>query len=200
MSRLKIYAATILALSAALSFTACNKNDIPDIETTSAEQTSTTLSNGYTYNDVIFTMEPISEYIHVAPPLPTHHKIEKTEKSENNESKTTANEFTSRKNQSDKVEEISNGINILSKSSPVIKGNNVSIVITGTPGASYIIEFYETETKKAAYPGLEVTKADYSGIASWNFKTEESCEPGNRKVIIREKNSDKYIQTAITVY
>lgn len=200
MNKFKIYAATILVLSAAISFTACKKDDIPDTATTTAEQISTTKSNGYTYNDVIFTMEPVSEYVHVAPPLPTRHKIEKTEKTENDESRTTATEFTSQKIPTDKVEQISNGINILSKTSPVIRRNNASIVITGTPGASYTIEFYETETQKAAYPGLETTKADYSGIASWNFTIEESCEPGERKVIIREKNSDKYIQTSITVY
>ncbi len=200
MNRFKVYAATVLILSAAISFTACKKDDIPYTATTTAEHVSTTQSNGYTYNDVIFTMEPVSEYVHVAPPLPTRHKIEKTEKPENHENGITAAESTSRKTPSDKVEQISNGINILSKTSPVIKGNNASIVITGTPGASYTIEFYETETKKAVHSGLEATKADYSGIASWNFTIEESCEPGERKVIIREKNSDKYIQTSITIY
>ncbi len=199
MNRLRIYTAVILALSAVLSFTAC-KNDVSDTVTTTAEQVSTTKSNGYTYNDAVFTIEPVSEYIHVVPPVPTRQKIEKSEKAENPESVTVASESTAKQNQSDKVEEIANGINILSKTSPVLKGNNASVIIIGTPGASYTVEFYETETKKAAYSGLKTVKADSSGIASWDFTIEESCEPGERKVIIREKNSDKYIQTSITVY
>lgn len=199
MNRHKIYTAVILTLSAALLFTACKK-DVPDTATTTAEQVSITQSNGYTYNGSVFSTEPVSEYVHVVPPVPTHHKIEKTENAENTESVTSAAESSSQKIQSNKVEEISNGINILSKTSPVLKWNNASIVIMGTPGASYTIEFYETETKKAAYSGLKSTKADSSGIASWNFTIEEGCESGERKVIIREKNSDKYIQTSITVY
>lgn len=198
MNRLKIYTAVILALSAAFSLTACKK-DVPDTATTTAEQVSTTKSNGYIYNDAVFTMEPVTEYVHVAPPVPTRHKIEKTEKAETAESATSSAESTSRKNKSDKVEEIANGINVLSKTSPVLRGNNASIVITGTPDASYTIEFYETETKKAAYSGLEAVKADHSGIASWSFTIEEGCEAGERKVIIREKNSGKFIQTSITV-
>jgi len=200
MNKLKIYTAVILALSAGiLLFTACKK-DVPDTATTTAGQVSTTKSNGYTYNNAVFTMEPVSEYVHVAPPVPTRQKIEKTEKPEDAGSTKTSAETTARRNQSDKLEEIANGINILSKTSPVLKGNNASVIIMGTPGASYTIEFYETETKKAAYGGLEATRADSSGIASWDFTIEDSCEPGERMVIIREKNSDKYTQTSITVY
>ena len=201
MNRLKAYTAVILALSAAFSFTACKKDASDTLTTTAtAEQVSTTQSNGYTYNDAVFTIEPVTEYVHVVPPVPTRHKIEKTEKAETAEAVTSAAETTSPKIQSDKIEEIASGINVLSKTSPVLKGNNASIVIIGTPDASYTIDFYETETKKAAYSGLEAVKADHSGIASWNFTIEEGCETGERKVIIREKNSDKFIQTSITVY
>lgn len=201
MNKLKIYASIILALSVCIfTFTAC-KDDTPEtiVETTS-KKISTTQSNGYTYNDIIFTMEPVSEYVHVAPAVPTRQKIDKTQKQEETLSEKAEIKSTAKQNQSDKVENISKGINVLSKTSPVYRNNSASIVIIGTPSATYTIEFYETETKKAAYSGLETTKSDSSGIASWNFTIEDSCEPGNRKVIIREKNSDKYTQTSITVY
>lgn len=200
MNRLRIYTAVILALLAGmLTLTACKKK-LPDPVITTTEQVSTTKSNGYTYNDVIFTMEPVSEYIHVVPPVPTRQKIDKIQKTVENKNETVAEKSTTQANQSDKVDEISKGVHILSKTSPVLRGNDASIIIMGTPGATYTIEFYETETRKAEYSGLEKAKADTSGIASWNFTIEDNCEPGERKVIIREKNSDKYIQTLITVY
>lgn len=195
MDKIKVFSAMILVTSICIcSMSACKK-EIPEISTTTTtEHISTTESNGYTYNDIVFTMEHVSQYVHVVPPVPTQPKIEK------NESGTSAAESTSHQNQSDKNEEISKGINILSKTSPVLKGNNASIIIIGTPGASYTVDFFETESKKAAYSGLEAVKADHSGVASWSFTIEESCESGERKVIIREQNSDKYIQTYITVY
>ena len=200
MKRLRIYTAVILALSAGmLTLTACKKK-LPDPVITTTEQVSTTKSNGYTYNDVIFTMEPVSEYIHIVPPVPTRQKIDKIQKTEENKNGTAIAESAKKQNQSDEFEKVSKGINILSKASPVLRGNDASIIIMGTPGATYTIEFYETETRKAEYSGLEKAKADTSGIASWNFTIEDNCEPGERKVIIREKNSDKYIQTLITVY
>ncbi len=197
MNGIKIFSAVILIFSIGLCiFSACKKDEPTQQTSDTSTQADTTAYNGYSYAEDIFTEELQTQYVHIVPPVPSKsvHRTEKTT------AKTTADTTTATKTvQSDKVDEIINGINILSKTSPVIKGNSASIIITGTPNAEYTIEFYETADKKATYSGLGTAKADSNGIASWSFAVESSCESGERKIIIREKNSDKYIQTSITV-
>lgn len=191
MNKIKTFSAVILLVSASVCiFSACKKSE-PEPVTTTAEQTSTTKNNGYTYNENFsLPNETPTKYVYVEPPVPTHKE---------NKPSTTKAEDTTKKSSSVSVEENANGLNILSKTSPVIKGNNASVIIMGTPNAEYTVEFYEPSGKKAAYSGLDSTKADSSGIASWSFTIDLNCESGEGKVIIREKNSDKYIQTSITV-
>lgn len=191
MNKLKIFSAVILIFSACICiFSACKKEE-PAPVTTTAEQTSTTKSNGYTYNENFsLPEETLTQYVHVEPPVPTR---------QNNKPKATKPAETTKKSNPASVEEKANGLNILSKTNPVIKGNDASIIIMGTPNAEYTVEFYEPNGKKAAYSGLDSAKADSSGIASWSFTIDLNCESGEGKVIIREKNSDKYIQTSITV-
>ena len=98
-----------------------------------------------------------------------------------------------------KVEDIANGLSLITKTSPVIKGSAATIVIQGAPNTNYTIEFYKNNTEKASYDGLSNIFSDSLGFATWTFQIEEDCEPGDRKIIIKEKNSDKYIQTFITV-
>lgn len=97
----------------------------------------------------------------------------------------------------DKINEKSVGISLLSKSDPVETGNHATIIIQGTPGKTYTIDFYETPSKRAS--GLSEVKADENGFASWSFKIKKSCNLGKRKVVIKENNSSNYIETSITV-
>lgn len=198
MNKIKAFSAVVLILSVGMCiFSACKKDEPAPVTTTAAEQISTTKNNGYTYNEnLAVTEESLTQYSHVAPPVPTRRPKETNKATENSTEQIAE---TTKKASGGSVNEESNGLNILSKTNPVIKGNNASVIIMGTPDAEYTIEFYETADKKATYSGLGNTKADSSGIASWTFTIENSCESGERKIIIREKNSDKYIQTSITV-
>lgn len=195
MNNFKVFSAivTSLLISASL-FTACQKSPELPVEETTAP--ITTAYNGYSYVNTVFTEEYQTEPVRVVPPVPT--------KKPNNTTKTTSDAIEAvkaedNKPQSDTVDEKNNGLNILSKSSPVARGNYASVIIMGTSGAEYSIEFYESATQKASYDGLNTIKADTSGIASWNFAIDNACETGDKKIIIRELNSDKYIQTSITV-
>ncbi len=200
MNKIKIFSSLVLALSVGTCiFSSCQKDE-PTLQTTVASassQISTTEYNGYSYANEFFTDETSASTVHIAPPLPTK-PVKQTEKTPQESSADKA-VTTTKKATSDKVDEISNGINILSKTSPVTKGNSASIMIMGTPDAEYTIEFYETADKKAAGSGFGSVKAGSNGIASWSFLIGDGCESGERKIIIREKNSDKYIQTSITI-
>ena len=57
----------------------------------------------------------------------------------------------------------------------------------------------KNSSSKANYQGLGKLKADSSGFVSWTFTVENDCEIGERKIIVKEINSDKFIQTSITV-
>ena len=99
----------------------------------------------------------------------------------------------------DKINEKSVGIFMLSKTDPVQVGNQATIFIQGTPGNTYSIEFYETPSSAAKLVELEDKKADANGFVSWSFEIRNTCNLGKRKVIIKEKGSDNYIETSITV-
>lgn len=99
----------------------------------------------------------------------------------------------------DKINENSVGIFMLSKTDPIQTGNQANIVVKGTPGKTYSIEFYESPSSVAKMTELENKKADENGFVSWTFEIRNTCNPGKRKVIIKENNSDNYIETSITV-
>ncbi len=99
----------------------------------------------------------------------------------------------------DKISEKSVGIFLLSKTDPVQTGNQASIIVQGTPGKTYSIEFYETPTSVAKLTELNDAKADSNGFVTWIFEIRNTCNLGKRKVIIKEKNSNNYIETSITV-
>lgn len=200
MNKIKIFSSLVLALSVGTCiFSACQKDEPiqQTTDTSASSQTATTEYNGYSYANEFFADETSATTVRITPPLPTK-PVRQTEKTSLQSSETKA-VITTKKVSSDKVDEISNGINILTKTSPVTKGNNASVMIMGTPHAEYTIEFYETADKKATDSGLGSVKADSNGIASWSFLIGAGCESGERKIIIREKNSDKYIQTSITI-
>lgn len=99
----------------------------------------------------------------------------------------------------DTINEKSVGIFLLSKTNPVKIGSHANIVISGTPGKTYSIEFYETPSTIAKISELVNQKADSNGFVSWTFEIRNTCNLGKRKVIIKEIDSENYIETSITV-
>lgn len=99
----------------------------------------------------------------------------------------------------EKVSEKSEGINIVFKTDSVEKGSSASIMIQGEPGKKYSIDFYTSPTDTATLSSLEDMTADENGFVTWTFNVPMSCEPGNKKVVIKEKGSDNYAQTSINV-
>lgn len=201
-NNIKILSAVILLLlSSMILFSACKEKDAEEITTQSnAETTQKIQATDYTYKPIVVATDIYeTEYVHTVPPVPTFEnrtKIESdTNKSTVKKSDTSTKKYTSKEN----AEEINQGLLLITKTSPVVKDNSATIIIQGTPGAKYTIDFYKNNTEKAKYEGLDEISADSSGFASWTFKIESDCEPGERKLVIKEKNSDKYIQTTITV-
>lgn len=196
---IKLLSAYVLLFSAIFSvFTACSSDNTETETSSQTAETSKIHATDYTYNTIAQLTESITEYIHTVPPLPTEK--EKTETQSKTQNPSSVQSETTKKASSDsKIDELSNGLSIVTKTSPVIKGNSAAVMIQGTPGAVYSIEFYKNDKEKAEYEGICETAADSSGFASWTFTIEEGCESGERKIIIKEKNSDKFIQTSITV-
>ena len=96
------------------------------------------------------------------------------------------------------IPEISNGLSVQFKSSPVIKGNDATIAVNGTAGKEYVIEVYRNDKDTLTSDNLKPQTAAASGVVSWTFDT-DNCNVGYRKIINREVNSDKHIPTSITV-
>ncbi|MBR2868728.1 MAG: hypothetical protein IKB88_06675 [Clostridia bacterium] len=96
------------------------------------------------------------------------------------------------------IPEKANGISIQFKSNPVIKGNDATIAINGVAGKEYTVEVYRNDKNTLTSDKLNPQTANASGVVSWTFDT-DNCDIGYRKIIIREVNSDNYIQTSITV-
>ncbi len=96
------------------------------------------------------------------------------------------------------IPEKSNGLSVQFKSNPVKKGNDATIAINGEAGKQYTIEVYRNEKDLLSSDKLKLQTANASGIVSWTFDT-DNCNVGYCKIIIRETNSDKYIQTSIIV-
>ncbi len=97
------------------------------------------------------------------------------------------------------INEESKGINVVFKNESVEKGNSASIMIQGTPGKKYSIDFYITASDIADYSSLADQTADENGFVTWTFNVPSSCESGNRKIIIKESGSDNYVQTSINI-
>lgn len=98
-----------------------------------------------------------------------------------------------------KADEISKGIGIITKTSPVKPGNTATVTILGNPNKSYTIEFYEEGSTPSVGSGLEIKTANKAGFVSWTFSISPLCSAGSKKIIIREKGSDNYVQTTIEV-
>lgn len=196
-----ILSASALIISASLcltAFSSCKKVEVTDDFVSEISTKTYNPNDNYTYKTALFNDETHTTYVHVVPDPPSN--VPKRTSSTAKESDNPSSAQTAASQQGGKpVQELKNGIGIVSKTSPVIKGNSANIMIMGTPDSEFTIEFYESDTKIANYSGLGSTRSDSSGFASWTFIIGDSCEIGERKIIIREKNSDKFIQTYITV-
>lgn len=96
------------------------------------------------------------------------------------------------------IQEITNGLSLLFKTDVVSRGNDATITVSGETGKEYTIEVYRNNTDKLASDSLKANNADSNGFVSWTFDT-DNCESGYRKVIIKESNGEKYIQTSIKI-
>lgn len=202
MKNIKIITVISLILLTVAALSACkSEDDTPTTEPQKTQPVSNTVqATDYTYKPIeIITNEAETKYIHTVPPIPTQEN--KTEKKTETNKTTNGKTETATKNGStdEKIEEISKDLSLITKTSPVIKGNSATVIIQGKPNTKYTIEFYKNNSEKANYDGLRDLTADSSGFVSWTFAVENDCEIGERKVIIKEKNSNKFIQTSITV-
>lgn len=91
------------------------------------------------------------------------------------------------------------GISMLTKSDPVQTGNYATVYIQGTPGKTYSIDFYQSPSVEMKSKDLEDKTADENGFVSWSFEIKNDCSAGKRKVVIKEANSNNYLETSITV-
>ena len=99
----------------------------------------------------------------------------------------------------DTINEKAVGISMLTKSDPVQTGNYATVFIQGIPGKTYSIDFYQSPSVKMKSKDLENKTADENGFVSWSFEIKNDCSAGKRKVVIKETNSNNYLETSITV-
>lgn len=97
------------------------------------------------------------------------------------------------------IPEKSNGINVVYKTDTVEKGSDASIMIQGEPGKKYRMKFYADSSSDSDFSDFEEITADENGFASWTFRVPMNSETGNRKIVINENNTSKYVQTSIKV-
>ncbi len=187
---LKIISASVLVLSICITvFSSCSIKDEKDDTTT-----TTVRSTDYTYNNEQITIQEQTQFVPDVPPVPTDPP--KKESETNAQTATTEIIITQKAVDGGTVDEIQSGLNLVTKTTPVVKGNAATIMIQGTPNATYSIE---TDGDMTSGENLNNAVADSMGFASWTFQTNEYCESGEKKIIIREINSDKYIQTSIII-
>lgn len=226
-NRLYIISAVILCLSIVLC--ACDKNiKEPDItesvsttltqpETVDTQTQTVTYTDSSGYHVVSIVVPPTQERTH--PPVPsrtqsdsyivetiprspsasnvpvTLPKIDRTTSTaeSNNTVPPTVN-F----NDKETVPEKANGLSVQFKSTPVRRGNDATIAVNGEAGKQYIIEVYRNDKDVLTSDKLTQQTANTLGIVSWTFET-DNLNQGYRKIIIKETDSGKYIQTSILI-
>lgn len=219
MKKIQILTAGILSVCLFTTvFSACDKKN-ENTETTTVSDTAASAfptneegtaysmgADGYKY--YIYDISSTESTENADIPQSAGHTImslttaaETVKKSEiKTEKSTKKNEITTKRSVSDEtVKNESKGISVLSKTSPVKKGNSASVTIMGQAGKSYSIEFYKDADTVSAADGLNSRTANSDGLVTWTFEVGYDCEEGNRKIIIREKGSDNFVQTSITV-
>lgn len=211
-SKLRAVSAAILAVcSAATIFSACNgkTDDIPNAVTTDSATTAaadvvtndaptalSTKAEILSQNEYYTYYKPATDKATIAYSYVQHTagiiETQGNGKEEKTSSKNNASSF-------EDIPEISNGISVVTKTTPVIIGNSATVMVQGTPGKKHSIDFYESSSKIADYDGLEDKTADSNGFVTWTFEIKSSCETGNRKIVIKENDSGNYAQTSITI-
>ena len=155
---------------------------------------STTRVASVTKNSSIETQHETIPYITREPKPKTTKKPKQTTVKQ-----TQAEETSKKESYNENVKDESQGINVVFKTDSVEKGTTASIMIQGTPGEKYSIDFYVSPTDTADYAGLEDQTADENGFITWAFDIPMNLDSGNKKLVIKEKGSDNYIQTSIKI-
>lgn len=199
--------AVIITLSVAVLISACNsetadETTASDFSAQSDKSVSETVKGSVIHSvadDVTASssFENSEVTASATKPVTVTAKPEKTEP--NNTSITASQVVIEKTTKGEKIDEISKGISLLTKTSPVAVGNSATVMIQGSPDKKYTIEFYETPSRRAESKDLAAKTADINGFVTWTFPIESSCEKGDRKVIIRENGSANFIQTSITI-
>ena len=199
--------AVIITLSVAVLISACNsetadETTASDFSAQSDKSVSETVK-GSVIHSVVDDVTASSSFENSEVTASTTKSVTVTAKPEktepNNTSITALQTVPEKTTKGEKIDEISKGISLLTKTSPVAVGNSATVMIQGSPDKKYTIEFYETPSRKAESKDLAAKTADINGFVTWTFPIESSCEKGDRKVIIRENGSANFIQTSITI-
>lgn len=217
MKKIQILAVSVLSVCLfSAVFTACDKKtDNSETTETSSNIISNTVESSqsvsfsmgadgykyYIYESDNTETENVGQQVTNHTLLTFTKKAETTKKTETQTAKPTKKDETTVKSNvyDETVKSESKGISVLTKTTPVKKGNTATIAILGQAGKSYSIEFYKNASSVAASAGLSSKTADENGMAVWTFDIGYDCETGNRKIIIRENGSDNFVQTSITI-
>lgn len=224
MKKIQIIALSVSAVCIfSAVFTACDKNTV-NSETTTVSETqiiteSNTLSEFPTNKDgVAYSMGDDGHRYYIYPekettaettaaPTEKQTTAVKTTKAKTTKVQTTKTEKTTKKSATTTqsnvpdvtVKDENKGFQLLIKTPSVKKGTTATISILGQAGKTYSIDFYKNQTETASYDGLGSKTADENGMVVWTFAIGYDCETGTRKILIKEKGSDNFVQTSITV-
>ncbi len=216
----KLYIASAIILCISFIFCACsnNKTDGKSTTVTSISEQTEPMTQTVTYVDesgyhVISRIDfPTQERTHPPVPSRTNSPTYKEETLQQTQAATRApvtltpnttqiylpNQTSVDNNNQVAVPEKSNGLSVQFKSDPVQRGNDATIAINAQAGKEYTIEVYKNDSDLLVSEKLRPQIANSLGVVTWTFDT-DSCNNGYRKIIIKELNSDKYIQTSITI-
>ena len=195
MNNFKRILAAAMALTLIL-LASCSKTE--DGAATTAENTETAETEAQVTDNTVKETEPETEII--------TDKNGNTKPSESAKpAQTKAEAKTTAKPAATEAElisipDISNGISLLSKTSPTSKGAQASVTVMGTPNKEFTIEFYENGNDNLSKSAeFKAKTSNSSGIVTWVFTVPTSCGSGNNKIVIKEKGSKNSLQTSITV-
>lgn len=195
MNNFKRILAAAMALTLIL-LASCSKTDGNAV--TSAESTETAETKAQVTDNTVKGTEPETEIItdkdgNTKPSESTKPAQTKAEVKTTAKPAATEAELIS-------IPDISNGISLLSKTSPTSKGTQASITVMGTPNKEFTIEFYENGNDNLSKSAeFKAKTSNSSGIVTWVFSVPTSCGSGNNKIVIKEKGSKNSLQTSITV-
>lgn len=195
MNNFKRILAAAMALTLIL-LASCSKTE--DGAATTAENTETAETKAQVTDNTVKGTEPETEIItdkdgntkpsESAKPAQTKTEVKTTAKPAVTEAELIS------------IPDISNGISLLSKTSPTSKGAQASVTVMGTPNKEFTIEFYENGNDNLSKSAeFKAKTSNSSGIVTWVFTVPTSCGSGNNKIVIKEKGSKNSLQTSITV-